>query len=548
MPRPAARWLAIPLFVSAAGGGTVAACSLDLDPSLMESGPVHRGDAATSPRDAPAPSEDVALEAEASAHGNGITCADDSDCAVAAQAGACVTSSTCDPTWHVCMLDVCDAGACAVASCDLLAKQCEAPMPMGFTISLFPVVEGGVGGYNIQWTLAAAYPFLFVLTTNGVVAYNVANPTTNIPPAVTIHGIPFIPAALVSTGRRVYAVSGVQGSGPTYRQSVAWLDVPGDPFLTSLQATAAWIGTTQPTLASPVVVASGRLDLVYFSSFDPIASLAPPIADSMVVVPAPVASLNPNAGIVSSTGDDLVAYRYNYSSAVTTLARVSGVDTGGGQATAERAFGPDAGLHAEGAFAVGQDGSILWENAPLRATNDGIATARLTWLSPTSDARLFDDSVYADLETYPALTAGPVVGPPAWLDANTAVGFAASPDDMQSTSVQVVDRPARALFTGKRALLPTASTSLAVATSGGFVYVLAKDDPQNQSATVYILAPGCAGGTVAPMDAGEPADAEPVDAQTKDAGRPVDAGKPNDAGRLPRDAGVILGFKVLARQ
>jgi hypothetical protein len=511
----------------------------------MDGATLHRSDAA-SPPDARAPTADVAVEAEADVVTNpGVACADNSDCTAAAQAGACLTSSTCDPTWHVCMLDVCDAGACAVASCDLLSKQCGPPMPMGFTISLFPVIEGGVGGYNIQYTLAAAYPFLFVLTTNGVIAYNVANPTTNIPPAVTIHGIPFIPAALASSGRRVYAVSGVQGSGPTYRQAVAWIDVPGDPFLTSLQATSAWIGTTQPTLANPLAVASGRLDLIYFSMFNPIASLAPPIADSMVVVPVPVASLNPGTAIVSSTGDNLLAYRYNFSDAGTTLALVSGVDTGGGQATAERAFGPDAGLHAEGAFAVGQDGSILWENAPMRATNDGIATARLTWLSPTGDARLFDDSAYADLETYPALTSGPVVAPPAWLDTNTAVGFAASAEDMQNTSVQVFDRSARALFTGKRALIPSASTSLAVASSGGYVYVLAKDDPQNQSASVYILAPGCAGGTLAPTDAG-PADAEPVDAAPKDAGRPADGGKPSDAGRPPlRDAGVVMGFKVL---
>jgi hypothetical protein len=511
-------------------------CSLGLDPALMKSGPTPSDAAAAtaasldadrasapSPEDSAAP--DGASTPAATSASPGTTCNTDADCASTLFPGACVTSATCDPTYHVCMFDVCNVGSCAVASCDLLAKTCSQPVDTDFTISVFSIVSGGVGGTSPAVAIAAAYPFLFVLTTNGVVAYDVANPTGNVPSMVTLHGLPFIPTSILASGRRVYFVSDVEGGGPTYRQAVAWIDVPGNPFLTSLDAQAAFIETTESTLMSALVTSDG-IDLVYGGAFDPTASLSAPIADSMFVVSAPIASLAADAGIVAASGADLVSYRYA-SGHHPAFALISGIAANSGTATPEHAVAAYGPVDNQASFASGQDGTVLWESAPLRTTDAGITSdivsARLAWLAPTGDGGLFDTTVYADLESYPDASAVTVVGPAVWVDANTSVALAATKEDLESTSVQVFDRTTGALVPGKRGLIPAPPGSLGVAASGGFIYVLAEDDATNRTASVYVLAPGCSGaGAEPPSDAGSsPSEGGPIEG---DAGSPSDGG------------------------
>jgi hypothetical protein len=551
MTRPRHRTSSSTVAAIAVLGTASAHCSLGLDPALMKSGPTPSDagaangvslDARADQGSAPASQDGAAVDGPSTPAGTspGTTCNTDADCASTLFPGACVTSATCDPTYHVCMFDVCNVGSCAVASCDLLAKTCSQPVDTGFTISVFPIVSGGVGGTSPAVAMAAAYPFLFVLTTNGVVAYDVANPTGNVPAMVTLHGLPFIPTSILASGRRVYFVSGVEGGGPTYRQAVAWIDVPGNPFLTSLDAQAAFIETTESTLVSALVTSDG-IDLVYGGAFDPTASLAAPIADSMFVVSAPIASLAADAGIVAASGDDLVSYRYA-NGHHPAFALISGIAANNGMATPERAVSAYGPVDNQASFASGEDGTVLWESAPLRTTDAGvtsdIASARLAWLAPTGDGGLFDTTVYADLETYPEATGVTVVGPTVWIDANTSVALAATKDDLGSTSVQVFDRATSALIPGKRGLIPAPPGSLGVAASGGFIYVLAEDDATNRTASVYVLAPGCSGaGAEPPSDAGASPSPE---AGPYEAG----AGSPSDGG----GRGTHPGFVNLGAQ
>ena len=83
-----------------------------------------------------------------------------------------------------------------------------------------------------------------------------------------------------------------------------------------------------------------------------------------------------------------------------------------------------------------------------------------------------------------------------WLiDANTALGFAAaSSTSTNSTSVQRVTKTPPTVDTSTRTLLSVAPGSVGVASSGGFAYVLAEDDPNNQSCSVTIFAPACGSG------------------------------------------------------
>ena len=89
-----------------------------------------------------------------------------------------------------------------------------------------------------------------------------------------------------------------------------------------------------------------------------------------------------------------------------------------------------------------------------------------------------------------------MVGPPLWIDANTALGLAAaSATSTDSTSVQVVTKSPTAVQAATRTLISVAPGSVGVASSNGFGYVLAQDDAKNQSCSVYIFAPRCGGGS-----------------------------------------------------
>jgi hypothetical protein len=517
--------------VAAIGAATAApalGCSVELDPSLMRASADasldHRGaggggsgeagdvgeagaDATVSVSDA-APMEGGAPEATAT-DDSGLGCTTDLDCQSSSLAGACVTSTRCDPTWHLCMTDVCDAGACKASSCDQLAKTCGAATAYGFSVSMFPVPYGGVGGWGPAYAIAAAYPFVFILTTNGVVAYDVVNPTDPAPPMVPVHGIAFIPVSLVMSGRRVYFISGVEGGGPTYRQAIAWLDVPGDPFRTSFTATSAWIGTTQPSLDNALSDPTGGIDLVFGSAFEPTSNLTAPIDDSTMLMPSPVAGLTAEAGVVAATGTQLVAYRHGPANKHAMFSIVSGFATNAPQATREQGIASYGQLDNQAAFALGNGSGVLWTSAPLRVVDggtNGVSSARLTWLVPIVDAGpeagLFDTSAHVDLESYPAATSAVVVGSPAQVDADTAIALAAVGQNPMTTSVQVFTRSTPMLQAGKRAVIPVPPSLVGVSVSNGFGYLLAQDNPQNRSATVYIVASGCVNSGNRPGTAG----------------------------------------------
>ncbi|HEX3771476.1 MAG TPA: hypothetical protein VHV30_11445, partial [Polyangiaceae bacterium] len=364
------------------------------------------------------------------------------------------------------------------------------------------------------YSAAAAFPFLFLLTTNGVMVYNVANPTGNAPPMVTLTGLPFIPSALVASGRRIYLVADTQGEGPMYRQAVAWVDVPGDPFLTTLDATSAFIWTAQVFMQDAFIGDQGALDLVYQNSFDPIANLLPPITDQTMVVPAPIASLNANATVVAPSAPNFVAYRYAGRQPALTM--ISGVGQNSATAGAEQVLSTFGAVDNQDTFAAGGSGVVLWESAPLHLLADGgadgVASTRLTWLDPAADGGIYDTSLHADLEKYNAaagIDVGPIasrgaslVGPVAWIDANTAVALAGTAEDPDSSSVQVFDRTRGSVVSGRRGVIPAPPYTLGVAASGGFAYVFAPTDENNGSASVYVVAPGCPGAGELPPDAG----------------------------------------------
>jgi hypothetical protein len=488
------------LVLSASMGGSAVGCSLGLDKSLINQStgddgeaPVEAGgDGAVKPP-TDAPLSDVVVPPEADAG----SCATDKDCQNAVgDAGSCVKSATCDPTWHVCILDTCDVGACKAAICNEALQTCSVPTSYGFSATKFNVPYGGVGA-AVRNSIAAVWPFVFVVTTNGVAAYNVIDPTDSTPPQVAVHGVPFLPIATVAVGRRVYFSTDTQGGGPTYRQALAWIDVPQNPFVTSFVATSAWVGTSQQNVQAVLTNGVDGLFFVYGTgSLYPTADMHPPVDDSTTLLSYSNAGLATGAGIVAASGSRLVTYQYEGSTNATNFQLVNGAGTSSATATTPPTVLPSWPVASQSVFGTGGDGSLLWTDGVFELDDagsvTGVASSRLTWLLDSGTAANFDTSVYLDLETYSPVTGDNVAGPPLWIDANTALGLAAaSTSSTNSTSVQVVTKQPASVDSTRRTLLSVPPGAVGVAASGGFGYVLAQDDPNNKTCSVSIFAPSC---------------------------------------------------------
>lgn len=492
---------------SIAGGVAAFGCSLGLDPSLIGQQDEAGADAPGAPQDSAAspegdvkaaPPSDAKGPTDASISVDGGGCSSDADCAAAADAGGgCVTSAKCDTASHLCVLDVCGAASACHAQVCLPSQTCSQPVSYGFAPASFPVTFGGVGSGGPQYSIAAAWPFVFVATNNGLAAFDVVDPTNPNPPAVTVHGVPFIPLAVEAVGRRVYFITGPEGGGPSFGEAVAWVDVPSNPLLTSLTATAAWVSTTGTNLQGVFASAPESLFLVYgTTALEPTAIAGAPLVDGTSLVPYPNAGLPMGAGVRAATGSRLLTYRYDSTKQIPNFAFVDGAGTATAVTSAEQALSLYGPLEDQAYLTTGDDGSVLFATAVLdlleAGGNDGIASARLTWLVDSAAAGNIDGTAHVDIASYSPPASGAVVGPPAWIDANTALGFAApSTLTTNSTSVQIVHKsPASTTFGTTLTVGPTA---IGVASSNGFAYALEQTDPKNQTATVQILAPSCGG-------------------------------------------------------
>jgi hypothetical protein len=469
------------------------------DSAGMDSGALRDGDASVAPMsDAPLAS-DAPLVVDAGA------CQTDADCkAAAAAGGACVTSATCDPTWHVCMLDVCGNGAsCQAEICQTSSMTCTLPATYNFAPTSFTVQYGGVVPQGPQVSIAAAWPFVFVITNNGVVAYNVFDPTNPTPPLVLVDNIPFIPVAAVAVGRRIYFVNGSQGGGPAYREAIAWVDVPQNPFLTSFRATTAYVSTPNTSLVGALTNGLDGMFLLYGDGqHEPSVNAHPPFTDSTALTPFPCIGLPNGAGIVASTGTRLLAYRYDGSLQIPNFSLVNQAGTASVQTGTEEPFNAWDKVDNQYYFTTGADGSVLWQAAVLdvldSGATDGIASARLAWVVDSATAANFDSTDYIDLADYSPLASGQVVGQPAWVDATTALGFVVpSSTNTTNTLVQIVKKGVTKLSVvpgvNAQVQLGYPPGSIGVAASNGLAYALQQSDPKNQTAQVQILAPACAG-------------------------------------------------------
>jgi hypothetical protein len=322
---------------------------------------------------------------------------------------------------------------------------------------------------------------------------------------VAVQDLPFRPDAVFAVGRRVYFVSNTQGPGPTsYHQAIAWVDVPQNPLLTSLTASSAFVSTPDNGMVAAFGNgASGLFFLYGTSALYPTAIAQPPLDDGTTLLPFPNTGLPSGAGIAAATGGRLLTYRYAQDMSgpgypTPHYAFVTKPGTSMAATSAEQSFTAFGAVDSQNGFVTGDDGSVVWESAIFdeldSGGNDGVARARLSWLVDSSSSANFDTTSYVDLQTYSPPAGGQLVGQPAWMDATTALGFAALNGSTNTTTlVQVVTKTPPSIDPVRNVQLPAPPGSIGVAASNGFAYALLQNDPMNRSCTVQIIAPSCGG-------------------------------------------------------
>ena len=480
----------------------LASCSLDLDESLLDRASAEAGTADVVPSDTfVAEGGDGALppiQPEA-----GI-CAKDEDCKGTA---GCLTAK-CDVPRKACVLQVCRQPACNSAACDTAMRTCAAPKPYKYRATQFPVgAQIGCGG-SFTRCIAAVYPFVFVGTANGVVAFAANDPQNSTPASVPITGLGFVPTQIVASGSRVYFLGTPVGAGATSRVPVAYADVPPDPFAAKIAVTTVLAGFNRPASDLVGLFARGNdtallVDLNVASAYAS-APVEPPLTEP-VNFGSTGSAFTAGSTPVTLSGSRLIMGQINgANTAIFGLVNAAGSGT---PMTGADVPIPSATPAANPQyFAPSADGAVFWAHVSLTVVAPGppppptIRAAKGYFLVADSAAS-FDPTGGVDLEVYPSAPplGTPTVGPVAMLDAKTAMVTTSAPGNPGAlTNVQFVTRGATVAIvknadnTPRRFPITLSVNQLAAAGSNGLGYILAVDPAAPTAPTVHVFDPGCA--------------------------------------------------------
>ena len=478
----------------------LASCSLDLDESLLdrrvEAGAVdvqqpdvfvpEGGDGALPP-----------IQPEA-----GI-CTKDEDCKGTA---GCLTAR-CDVPRKACVLDVCRQPACNSGACDTASQKCGAAKPYKYRASQFPVgAQIGCGG-ALARCFAAVYPFVFVGTANGVVAFAANDPQNATPASVPITGLGFVPTQIVASGSRVYFLGTPTGAGATSRVPVAYVDVPPDPFAAKIVVTTVLAGFNRaPGDPLSLVARANDTALLLDSNVATAyasAPVEPPLTEPVNFGSTGIA-FTAGAVPVAMSGSRLIMGQITAAGAVS-FGFVNAAGSGTPMTVPDMPIPTAAPATGPQYFAQSADGAVFWSYVSMTVAPGGpppppAIRAAKGYFLVADGAASFDPSAGIDLEIYGGLPLGtPSVGPVAMLDSKTAMVTTSAPGNPGAlTNVQFVTRGAtvsivkNADMTPRRFPITLAVSQLAAAGSNGLGYILAVDPAAPMAPTVYVFDPACA--------------------------------------------------------
>lgn len=471
---------------AAAPFAAVSGCSLGLDESkiggLPEAAPFDDGGAPDGPR--PNPTN----EAGTDAGGLPTACTRNEDCATTA---GCLTGR-CDLARKACAFDVCLSSTCNGGTCDPNARTCSPPKPRTLRAGTFPVGAGvGCGGGlgNPDRCLAFVYPFVFVGTTNGVVAFSAEDPASASPRQVPVKGVGFLPTSLVAAGSRVFMLGASAAVGANSRVQIAVLDVPTDPFTKELSAVTILSSFDRP---SGDVILPRENDTAYLlqlaapASF-PTGILQAPLREPLDVKSAPLV-FTAGANPMAVSGNRVVMQLSNAQNQ-STMAFVTGAGTPQAAKAGELLLAAAGNVTTQQSFSTLTSGAVYWAVAQLNGPPpiNTLRAARGHFLVADANAP-FDPAGGVDLQVYPNIpAASAIIGPAALVDADTAIVSFAVPPALNTTDVRVHKRAGGLL--PPKVTLTQPIAQLGAAGSSGLAVILAAESPTASS--IHVFDPAC---------------------------------------------------------
>jgi hypothetical protein len=467
----------------------VVSCSLGLDESLI--GQVDAGTGDDSPANDVNQPKDTGSDGPPPITPEAGVCTTDTDCK--ATTDGCLKAH-CDTPRKACVFDVCKPAACQTSTCDTSTSThtCGAsPKTHKFLAAQFPVQSGiGCGG-NARACFAAVYPYVFVGTPNGVVAFSAADPGNATPASVAVTGLGFVPGSIVTSGSRVFFLGGATGAGASSRVQLAWIDVPPDPFRTSVAAQTVLATynrpVTEPGFALGLLTRAN--DTALLVDFNPAQSfpatpVEPPLNEPLALGSAAIpftAGTNPQA----TSGTRLLMGAFNTAAGTGSfglIANAGGTATNGGDVPFGAGVAP---VYPTESFAIDPQGGVVWvveslnqpPGPPPPPPPGSLVRAVKGYFLLADGAANFDFTQGVDLEVYNIVPPGPppaqgagaaLVGPTALIDTKTALVTTADKNNPAQTNVQILAKQPLGLVAGKKTLLPAnAVGTLGAAGSNG---------------------------------------------------------------------------------
>lgn len=436
----------------------------------------------------------------------GTACEKNEDCIAP---NACATAR-CDVLAKRCVYDVCRPMACNASACDTTTNACAPAAPYKFGVTKFPV------GVPVQrMGMVAVYPWLFVQTAVGIVAFNISNPANPTPPKVTVSGLGFVPNQMVATANRVYFMTGPSGPAniPTSTIPIAYVDVPTNPFATKIDAKGTLATFSRPGNEGVIMLPRENDTVLLYSvtAGGPTPTynatiVEPPFVEPVTFTTTPLLYQAGTAPANVVSGSRFLMQAYDGNNGIF----VFGLVANAGSATPTNAgvySFADAGPHGPNqTFAHGPAGSVFWSSASLTTAPSNPDPGALTRAARAqflfaNGAGDYDRPSSFDIEVYnvtPVGVGGPSVGPVALLDPDTALVLTAARENPGAqTSVQVAKKVPLGLVKDgavpRRAVLPVpVGTFQAAAAANGIGYAVANETMPAPNATIYVFALDCA--------------------------------------------------------
>jgi len=499
--RHAAIGLAACVLVPAALG--LASCSLGLDESLIgrevESGLADAlGIETSTPVDGGGDGALPPIQPEA-----GI-CTKDEDCKGTA---GCLTAK-CDVPRKACVFAVCRDPACNSAACDMSAQKCGTAKPYKYRAAQFPVgAQIGCGG-ALGRCFAAVYPFVFVGTANGVLAFEADDPQNATPASIPITGLGFVPNQIIASGSRVYFLGTPVGAGASSRVPIAYADVLPDPFAKKIHVNTVLAAWSRPAGDGVALLPRGNdtallVDVNVAAAYAS-APIEPPLAEPLSLTAIGIAFTASSTPLAMSGSRLVMGQITPATNAI--FAFVNGAGSMTPMTTADTPIPTASPATGPQFFAQSADGAVFWAYVALTSPppfpmgGPTIRAAKGYFLVADEAAAAFDPAAGIDLEVYGGPPVGtPSVGPVAMLDSKTAMVAVASPaNPTMQTNIEFVTRtPALAIvknadMSPRRFPITLAVSQLAAAGSNGLGYVLAVDPAAPTAPVVYVFDPACA--------------------------------------------------------